>query len=59
MVNTKAANIQKLLEFYRRPNHTSQLWLMVVMANQKSIFCYYYKVALSIWFTCCQINQTR
>jgi len=33
MVNIKAANIQKLSEFYQRPNHTSQPWLKVVMAN--------------------------
>jgi len=33
MVNIKAANIQTLSEFYERPNHMSQPWLMVVMAN--------------------------
>jgi len=33
MVNIIAANIQKLSEFFRRPNHTSQPWLKVVMAN--------------------------
>jgi len=33
MVSIKAANIQKLSKFYRRPNHVSQPWLVVVMAN--------------------------
>jgi len=33
MVNIKAANIQKLYKFYRMPNHTSQRWLKIVMAN--------------------------
>jgi len=33
MVNIKAANIQKLSEFYQRSNRTSQPLLKVVMAN--------------------------
>jgi len=31
IVNIKAANIQKISVFHRRPNHTSQSWLKVVM----------------------------
>jgi len=38
VVNIKAANIQKLSEFYRRPNHTSQPRLKVVMAIRNLFF---------------------
>jgi len=33
MINIKAANIEKVSEFYQRPNHMSQPLLMVVMAD--------------------------